>query len=115
MPRKGAAFDDRVYPRIVLFYSPFFASCAGRVHSRSGIERRWSASVAGGRPQDQPAGAAGGLFQRWPCTIAGQAPFVGDAGTAHLWAGAGIRRPERSRAVALGSVAGAFEWQAGTG
>ncbi len=41
MPRQGAAFDDRVYPRIVLFYSHFSRRVqaeftAGRVSSDGG-------------------------------------------------------------------------------
>jgi hypothetical protein len=37
-PRKGGLSDDRVYPRIVQIYSPFFTPCGVGVHSRAGIE-----------------------------------------------------------------------------
>ena len=115
MPRKGAAFDDRVYPRIVLIYSSFFAPGGGRVHGWSSIERRrgacccarWTARSTcwGGWRVVSTTGAR----RCWSSTA------VGDAGAAHLRAGAGLRGPERSRAVALRSAAGGAERQAGAG
>src|SRR6478609_3796282 len=60
MPRKGAAFDDRVYPRNVLVYSSFFAPGGGGVHRWSSIERRWGIAAARSGPQDPPAGASWG-------------------------------------------------------
>jgi hypothetical protein len=46
------------------------------------------AVVARGGPQDQPAGARGFLFPRRAHAPSGQASTIGDAGAAHLRAGA---------------------------
>jgi len=62
LPRRGAAFADRVYPRNVLLYSSFFSSGGSWVYGWSSVERRRGFAVAGDRPADQPAGATGGVF-----------------------------------------------------
>ena len=48
LPSGGGLSDDRVYPRIVRIYSPFFAPCGGGIYRRAGVERRGRAAVAGG-------------------------------------------------------------------
>jgi hypothetical protein len=64
LPRKGAAFDLRVYPGILHIYSAFFTSGASRAHGRPGIERWRSAIASRGGPQDQSSGSSDVLFQR---------------------------------------------------
>ena len=85
MPSKGGLSYDRVQPRIVRIYSPFFTPRGSCIYGRASLDRRRVAAAARGGAQDQAAGAAGGLLRRRPFALAGQASIVGDAGAQRIY------------------------------
>src|SRR5215469_6989478 len=64
------------------------------------------------RSQDRLATAGGSLLHRLPAARTDRAPARRDAGATNLRAGAGLRRPERSRATTARSAPGGIGWEA---